>query len=312
MRRGASGINALVAIDKPCGMTSHDVVACVRRICRERRVGHAGTLDPDASGVLVVGIGQATRLMGLLACDRKGYDARICWGTQTSTDDAEGEVVRTAEVPDWVGDPERAAECVRGLVGPESQVPPAYSAISINGVRSYARARAGQAVRLEPRPVEVYDARRLGVAREGGSVVWTCSLLVSKGCYIRAIARDLGLSSGSAAHLCGLRRTLSGSVGIDACAPLCVTEALGPELASRYAIDPASSLGLPVRRVDGDEAGRAASGQALALGSVARLVAEGGRASLVMGTRLLGVWRRRGDSLVSDVNLPAGVEGVRA
>lgn len=312
MRRGTSGINALVGVDKPCGMTSHDVVARVRRSCRERRVGHAGTLDPDASGVLVLGIGQATRLMGLLTCDRKAYEARIAWGAQTTTDDAEGEVTRTAEVPAWVTDPAQAAERVHALVGPLSQVPPAYSAISVNGVRSYARARAGEEVALEPRRVEIYDAELLDVSVDGPAVVWTCSFVVSKGCYIRAIARDLGTACASAAHLCGLRRTLSGSTGIDACAPLAVAEALGAELATRYAIDPAAALGLPVRLLSDAEVSGAANGQPLALGEPEGAVGEGGRVSLVSGSRLLGVWRRRGDRLACDVNLPAGVEGVRA
>lgn len=152
MRRGTSGINALIAVDKPLGMTSHDVVARVRRSLAERRVGHAGTLDPDASGVLVVGVGQGTRLMGLLTSERKGYVGLVVFGSETDTDDAEGKVTRTAEVPDWAWDEHAVRERLAAIEGPCMQVPPAYSAISVNGVRSYARARAGETVELDAVP----------------------------------------------------------------------------------------------------------------------------------------------------------------
>ena len=141
MRRSASGINCLIAVDKPLGLSSHDVVNRVRRILGERRVGHAGTLDPAASGVLVLGVGQAARLLGMLTLDDKRYDARIAFGAQTSTDDAEGEVIRTASVPERLGDQAVAQVVFSSLVGPCDQTPPAYSAISIDGKRAYDRAR---------------------------------------------------------------------------------------------------------------------------------------------------------------------------
>ena len=150
MRRGTSGINAVIAVDKPLGMTSHDVVNRVRRALGERRVGHAGTLDPDASGVMVVGIGQGTRLMGLMTADDKRYDALVEFGSETNTDDAEGEVTREALVPDRLAQPEVAQVVVASLVGEVDQVPPAFSAISVNGVRSYQRARDGEDFELEP------------------------------------------------------------------------------------------------------------------------------------------------------------------
>ena len=144
MRRGPSAVNALLAVNKPVGMSSHDVVNRVRRAVGERRVGHAGTLDPAASGVLVVGIGQATKLLGLLTLDRKSYRARIEFGSQTDTDDAEGEVIERAEVPAELSDPDIAAARLAGLVGEHDQVPPAYSVVSVGGKRAYAMAREGR------------------------------------------------------------------------------------------------------------------------------------------------------------------------
>ena len=188
MRRGTSGINALIAVDKPLGMTSHDVVARVRRSLAERRVGHAGTLDPDASGVLVVGVGQGTRLMGLLTSERKGYVGLVVFGSETETDDAEGKVTRTAEVPDWAWDEHAVRERLAAIEGPCMQVPPAYSAISVNGVRSYARARAGETVELDARPVTVHSASLAAIQDVDGHPGWLCAFEVSKGCYIRAIA----------------------------------------------------------------------------------------------------------------------------
>ena len=149
MKRGASGINTLIAVDKPLGLTSHDVVSRVRRAFGEKRVGHAGTLDPNASGVLVVGIGLATKLLGLLTLDRKGYVANISFGTRTSTDDADGEVVATASVPAELREEEFARAACAKLVGTIDQLPPAVSAISVDGINLFVRVR-----HLSLRPVE--------------------------------------------------------------------------------------------------------------------------------------------------------------
>lgn len=324
MRRGSSGINALVAIDKPLGMTSHDVVSRVRRAVGERRVGHAGTLDPDASGVLVVGIGQGTRLMGLLTAERKSYEGLVVLGLETATDDAEGEVTREAPCPDWALDEARVSDCIGGLVGEVDQVPPAYSAISVNGVRSYDRARAGESFELPARRVSILDARLLGIERAGDRIAWRCSFSVSKGCYIRAIARDLGRGIGSAAHLGGLRRTSSGRVGIASCVPLEELEQGGAEVLSTCALDPAAALGLPVRLVDEAEANAVANGRPIPLGMLfpchadgsgavasASLSAQGNLVSVVRGDCLLGVWQVRGERLACSTNFPGGVGGVR-
>ncbi len=309
MRRGTSGINALIAVDKPLGMTSHDVVARVRRALGERRVGHAGTLDPDASGVLVVGVGQGTRLMGLLTAERKSYVGLVVLGFETETDDAEGQVTREADVPSWAWDEAVVRDRLAKIEGPSMQVPPAYSAISVNGVRSYARARAGEHVELEARPVTIHSASLAAIQDVEGRPGWLCAFDVSKGCYIRAIARDLGREFGSAAHLAGLRRTGSGSISLSSCVSLEDLERGGADLLATAALDPAASLGAPVRMLTDDELADASCGKHLAAGDVD--VEEGGRVCLVHGDKLYGVWERRADELVSSTNFPAGIMGVR-
>ena len=142
-RRTPSQLNMLLAVDKPVGCTSHDVVSQCRRALHERRVGHAGTLDPMASGVMVVGVGQATRLLGMLTLDTKSYVADISFGVETNTDDAEGEAVRTVPVAPELHDLAYAREQLAAMLGPQMQVPPAFSAISVNGVRAYKSAREG-------------------------------------------------------------------------------------------------------------------------------------------------------------------------
>lgn len=307
MRRGESGLCALLAVDKPVGMTSHDVVSHVRRALGERRVGHAGTLDPLASGLLVVGVGQATRLMGLLTLDRKGYRAQIRWGQERTTDDAEGEVVREAPVPGWARDPMRAAQVVAGLVGEVDQVPPAYSAISVDGQRAYARARSGEDVELPARHVTIHEARLVGVdVDEAGQVTWTVDLLVSKGTYVRSIARDLGREGGSAAYVCGLRRLMAGDVTLADAVPLAEVEEQGVAVLGERSLDPARALGLPVRQLSQKELAAVQCGRRIAaVGPVERV-------SLVSGDALYGVWVRQGAWLVSELNVPQGVRGVRA
>lgn len=279
-KRSPSSLNLLLAVDKPVGITSHDVVSRVRRSLNERRVGHAGTLDPLASGVVVIGVGQATRLLGQLALDRKAYLADIAFGAQTTTDDAEGEVVRRVEVPAALEDPARAREALNGLLGPSNQVPPAYSAISVNGVRSYRRARAGEEVVLPARPIEVYSAELISITgdADAGSLHWTVSFVVSKGTYIRSLARDLGVRLGSAAHLGGLRRTASGAIGLSSCVAL---DDLDVACARRRALDPVAALGRSARLVAGEELAAVRDGRAIFLGS--RLPGIAGEPPLVDG-----------------------------
>ena len=154
-----------------------------------------------ASGVMVVGVGQATRLLGMLTLDTKSYVADISFGVETNTDDAEGEAVRTVPIAADLRDPAYARERLCAMLGPQMQVPPAFSAISVNGVRAYKAAREGNAVELPPRPVEVYSADLIAVSGEGDACVWTAAFSVSKGTYIRALARDLGRACDNAAHI---------------------------------------------------------------------------------------------------------------
>lgn len=189
------------------------------------------------------------------------------------------------------------------------QVPPAYSAISVNGVRSYARARAGETVELDARPVTVHSASLAAIQDVDGHPGWLCAFEVSKGCYIRAIARDLGRACGSAAHLAGLRRTSSGSISLSSCVTLEDLERDGAGVLASSALDPAACLGAPIRSLSEADLADASCGKHLSLGSVS--VEEGGRVCLVAGDKLYGVWTRRGDELVSSTNFPAGISGVR-
>lgn len=316
MRRGTSGLNLVVGVDKPAGLSSHDVVNRVRRAVGERRVGHAGTLDPAATGVLVVGVGQGTRLMGLLTAERKSYLASIAFGTQTDTDDAEGTVIRTAEVPGRLLDPAFAAGVVSGLVGEHEQLPPAYSAISVDGRRAYALAREGKEVEFTPRHVSITVAQLLAVVGDAEHPVWECAFEVSKGTYVRSIARDLGLSLGSAAHLQALRRTASGTVTLGACVTLDELDELGPQRVTERALDPVAALGLPLRRLSDGERASVANGRPIRLGQViaadvTRPAGEGERVAVVAENLLLGVWKVSGGRLVCDVNFPQGISGVR-
>jgi tRNA pseudouridine55 synthase len=201
-------MNGLVIVDKPAGWTSHDVVGKLRRLAGTRRVGHAGTLDPMATGVLVIGVDKATRLLGHLALTEKTYDAVIRLGQATNTDDAEGEVIATTSAADVTEDALRAA--VAALTGPIEQVPPQVSAIKVDGRRAYKRVRDGEEVALKPRVVTVYDFA-LGELRGSGDLLdVTVTVTCSSGTYIRGLARDLGARLGVGGHLTYLRRTRVG------------------------------------------------------------------------------------------------------
>jgi tRNA pseudouridine55 synthase len=203
----------LVVVDKPAGLTSHDVVARVRRLAGTRKVGHAGTLDPMATGVLVVGIERATRLLGHLMLTDKAYDATVRLGVATTTDDAEGEVISAASAADLTEG--RIREVFQELTGDLLQVPTAVSAIKVDGKRAYARVRAGEDVELPPRPVTVHELL-VGDIRRGDDVVDVdISLRCSSGTYVRAIARDAGAALGVGGHLTALRRTAVGPYALD-------------------------------------------------------------------------------------------------
>ncbi len=221
-------MNGVLVVDKPAGPTSHDVVSRVRRALRTREVGHAGTLDPMATGVLVVAIGEATKLLAWLSDQGKAYEATIALGVETDTLDAVGrETQRVPESPELLEALERSAG---GEVHPRlaaaldaerartSQVPPAYSAIQQEGVRAYARARRGEDVQLPPRDVAVHSLvlRACTVAPPSVSV----TVEAAKGYYVRSLARDLALGLGTVGHLTALQRTRSGSFHIAEATPL--------------------------------------------------------------------------------------------
>lgn len=212
-----SGPSGVVVVDKPSGWTSHDVVAKVRGMAATRRVGHAGTLDPMATGVLVLGLGHGTRLLTFLVGSDKSYAATIRLGASTLTDDAEGEIVTTADAS--AVDDAALASGVAGLTGPINQRPSAVSAIKVDGRRAYARVRSGEQVELAARPVTVHRFAVLATrsAELSGVPVLDVDVEVdvSSGTYVRALARDLGAGLGVGGHLTALRRTRVGPFGLD-------------------------------------------------------------------------------------------------
>ena len=209
--------DGLLIVDKPAGWTSHDVVARCRRLCGTRKVGHAGTLDPMATGVLVLGINRATKLLTFLVGSGKTYTATIRLGQSTLTDDADGEIMASHDVADLSRD--AVQHGVAALTGEIQQVPSSVSAIKVGGQRSYARVRAGQDVVLPARPVTVsrFDILDQRTRSAGGHRVWDLDVIVdvSAGTYIRALARDLGTALGVGGHLTALRRTRVGRFGLD-------------------------------------------------------------------------------------------------
>jgi tRNA pseudouridine55 synthase len=261
----AASVSGLVIVDKPGGMTSHDVVARVRRLAGTRKVGHAGTLDPMATGVLVVGVEKATRLLGYLTLTEKEYSATIRLGQTTSTDDAEGEITATATAEGVTV--EAIDKAVAGLTGEILQIPPAVSAIKVGGQRAYKLSRAGAAPDLAARPVTVYEFDLTGIRRVEGATE-TDGLLdldaivrCSSGTYIRALARDLGVALGTGGHLTRLRRTRVGGYRAEDARTL-------EQLAEHFEVLPlaqAAAAAFPRRDLSADEASRLAHGGRLAL-----------------------------------------------
>lgn len=204
-RAAPTGPSGLVIIDKPAGLTSHQVVGRCRRLFSTRRVGHAGTLDPMATGVLIVGVNRATRLLGHLALKDKTYTATIRLGQATVTDDAEGEITATVDASRL--DDAAIEDALAALRGPIMQAPSAVSAIKVDGRRSYARVRGGEQVELAVRPVTVSEFTVLDRRDLNGLVDLDVVVTCSSGTYVRALARDLGAALGVGGHLTALRRT---------------------------------------------------------------------------------------------------------
>ncbi|MGW0877635.1 tRNA pseudouridine(55) synthase TruB [Streptomyces sp. NPDC002740] len=279
--------DGLVIVDKPSGFTSHDVVAKMRGIAKTRRVGHAGTLDPMATGVLVLGIERATKLLGHLALTEKEYLGTIRLGQTTLTDDAEGEITGSTDASKVTRDAVDAG--IAKLSGDIMQVPSKVSAIKIKGVRSYKRARDGEDFEIPARPVtvssfSVYDVRD-GVAEDGTPVVdLVVSVVCSSGTYIRALARDLGADLGVGGHLTALRRTRVGPYKLDSAKTL-------DQLQQEFGVMPvaeAATAAFPRWNVDAKRAQLLANGVRLEMpdeyagaGAVAVFDAEGRFLALV-------------------------------
>jgi tRNA pseudouridine55 synthase len=253
----------LLVVDKPAGMTSHDVVSRVRRIMGTRKVGHAGTLDPMATGVLVLGLERATKLLGHLALDTKAYVATIRLGAATTTDDAEGDIL--SEV-DASGVAEEAVHAgIAELTGDIQQVPSSVSAVKVNGRRAYELARSGESVELAARPVTVSRFDLLAMRRGEATTELDVLVECSSGTYVRALARDLGQRLSVGGHLAELRRTRVGPFGLATARTL---EQLEAEPGLSMDLDQAVATAFPRTDVDAAAAGALAHGQRIRAGGV--------------------------------------------
>lgn len=280
--------DGLLLVDKPAGLSSHDVVLRARRLLGTSRVGHAGTLDPFATGLLVLLYGRATRLLPHLAGEPKVYEATIRFGAETETDDLLGAVVRTAAAPTR----EAVEAAIPALTGPLAQVPPAYSAKHVDGRRAYALARAGETVVLPPVPVMVHAWEVLAwrSGRDGAEL--DVRITCGGGTYIRALARDLGRAVGGAAHLSALRRTAAGPFAVVDAQPLEGLEREGLKL--RPPLD--ALAGLPVEALDPERVGRLVRGidvPATVEGAAAALVDERSGALVAYAERRGDRWQPR-------------------
>lgn len=263
-----STASGLLIIDKPAGLTSQQVVGRCRHLQGTRKVGHAGTLDPMATGVLIVGVNRATRLLGHLAMHDKRYLATIRLGQATTTDDAEGELISGADAS-AITDQQIAAG-ITPLTGEIQQVPSSVSAIKVNGQRAYARVRRGEQVQLAARTVTVSDFTVLATRRTGPFIDLNVTVECSSGTYVRALARDLGAGLGVGGHLTALRRTRIGRYGIDDAVPLPPRDDSGEPGADNgplpmMSMARAAELSFPVRHIDSVQRVAVSHGKALEL-----------------------------------------------
>lgn len=250
--------SGVAIVDKPADWTSHDVVAKVRRLAGTRKVGHAGTLDPMATGVLVLGIGKGTKLLGHLALTEKEYTGTIRLGATTNTDDAEGEETSRTDAGGVAEEDARRAAAA--LTGEIMQIPPQVSAIKVNGRRAYKSARAGESVELKARPATVSEFAVDAVRREGPFLDLDVRVTCSSGTYIRALARDMGEALGVGGHLTRLRRTRVGPYGLERARTL---EQLAEEFTA-VPLSQAVAAAFPVRVLSEDEARKVAHGNRIA------------------------------------------------
>lgn len=302
--------DGLLVVDKPGGWTSHDVVGRTRRLAGTRKVGHAGTLDPMATGVLVLGVGRATRLLTYLVGADKEYTATVRLGVATSTDDAEGDVVARSDAS-GVARAALDAQVAR-LTGDIEQVPSTVSAIKVDGRRAYARARAGEEVELAARPVtvarfDVHDVRHVAPGDDGlpddgpAALDVDVTVVCSSGTYVRALARDLGAALGTGGHLTALRRTRVGGYGLDLAVTLADAEAQADRdgVLATVPLATAARATFAVRELSAAEAAALSYGQWVGPsgrpGAVAAIGPDGDLVALVEDTR------RRGEELARPV-----------
>ena len=297
--------SGILLVDKPQGITSHDVVARTRRLAGTRRVGHAGTLDPMATGLLILGVNSSTRLLTYLVGQDKEYLATIRLGSTTTTDDAEGDLVTTAD-PDAVAavDDAAIAAGIAALTGAISQVPSSVSAIKVDGKRAYALVRAGEEVTLKSRPVTVSTFEVLDRRDAGGTVDLDVRVECSSGTYIRALARDLGAALGVGGHLTALRRTRIGPFDVSKAPRLedldVAASLIGPA--------DAASVIFPAIDLTADQAVDLGHGKridAAGLGDIGEPGEGGLFAAIAPDRRLVGLLRITDGVAKSAVNFPA-------
>jgi tRNA pseudouridine55 synthase len=281
----ATDPNGLLLVDKPVGPTSHDVVALARRALRTRRIGHAGTLDPFASGLLMLCVGAATRLVEYATALDKSYLAELTLGTATDTDDCTGATIAGSDAWREVTRPQLEA-ALAAEVGERLQLPPQYSAKKVGGERSHRIARSGGVTELEPVRVRVHAVRLLGFDPPVATIEVDCG----SGTYIRAIARDVGAALGCGAHLSALRRTSIGGFRAEEAITL---DRLGDGSGVPLLPPIAAVSHLPVREVDPAEARRLTMGQALP----AHDAPNADAVAVVTGSRLIGIAEIRGGAL---------------
>lgn len=273
--------HGICIIDKPSGWTSHDVVARLRSVLDTPRIGHAGTLDPMATGVLVIGVGQATRLLRFIVDGHKSYDAEITFGTETDSLDATGVVTATHDMKDL--DPDAVRRAADALTGDIMQIPPMVSAIKIGGKRLHQLAREGKEVERDPRPVHV---ARFDLTATDDPLIWNAEVECSAGTYVRSLAGDLGHALGGGAHLSALRRTAVGPFGIDEATTLEEPTVL-PVLEALRSLDRVAVSEEMARRVD--------QGAVLDSGEL-DVLGDGPWAVVDQSERLLAVYQRFGDA----------------
>ena len=282
--------NGVLVVDKPAGMTSHDVVDRVREIFATRKVGHAGTLDPDATGILVLGLGTATRLLPFAQEGPKRYAAEAVFGRTTTTQDASGEVIETKPVEVDEKDIRRA---LARFVGEIEQIPPMVSAVRVDGERLYKKARRGETVERKPRSVTIHDFALTAFDDKGVSASF--DVVCSPGTYVRTLVHDLGQELGCGAHLAGLRRTEASGFREGDAMPLAevTPQALRPTLEIVRSL-PELTLDLEAAALVGD-------GRPL---PVADDIEEAGKVALVLDGELVAVYERKGSKLVAHKVLP--------